>query len=81
MFPLHAPRTFENAVRASVVQLLSSKVTETFVFCDSVLIRNTQTYKPQLSVLRVFKIPEITSMAEFLSSEAGANDVSAEELL
>ena len=42
------------------------------------LIRNTQTYKLQVSVLRVSKTPEITSMAEFLSSEAGANDVSTE---
>ena len=30
----------------------------------------------QLSALHVFKTPQITSMAEFLSSEAGANDVS-----
>ena len=42
------------------------------------LIRNTQTYKLQLSVLHVFKTPEIMSMAEFLSSGPGANDVSTE---
>ena len=35
------------------------------------LIRNLQTCKLQLSVMRVFKIPEITSIMEFLSSEAG----------
>ena len=34
-------------------------------------IRNTQTYKLQLSALRVFKTLEIASMGEFLSSEAG----------
>ena len=34
------------------------------------LIRNTQIRKLQLSALRVFKTPEITSMAKFLSSEA-----------
>ena len=37
------------------------------------LIRNIQTYKLQLSALRVFKTPEITSTVKFLSSEAGAN--------
>ena len=42
------------------------------------LIRNTQTYKQQLSTLRVFKTPEIRSMTEFPSSEAGTNDVSTE---
>ena len=39
---------------------------------------NTQTYKSQLSALCVFKTPKITSIAEFLSSEAGANEVSTE---
>ena len=34
------------------------------------LIRNTETYKLQLSALCDFKTPEITSMAELLSSEA-----------
>ena len=37
------------------------------------LIRNIQTSKLQLSALRVFKTPEITSTVKFLSSEAGAN--------
>ena len=40
------------------------------------LIRNVQTYKLQLSTLRVFKTPEITSTVESLSSEAGANGFS-----
>ena len=35
------------------------------------LIRNLQTCKLQLSVLRVFKIHEITPTVEFLSSEPG----------
>ena len=42
------------------------------------LIRNMQTYKLMLSALRVFKTPEITSTAEFLSSEAGVNGFSTE---
>ena len=37
------------------------------------LIRNIQTHKLQLSALRVFKTPEITSTVDFLSLEAGAN--------
>ena len=37
------------------------------------LIRNIQTYKLQLSALRVFKTPKITSTVQSLSSEAGAN--------
>ena len=41
------------------------------------LIRNANTYKLQLSAFQVFKT-EMTSMAEFLSSEASANDVSTE---
>ena len=39
------------------------------------IIRNIQTCKLQLSTLRVFKTPEITSTVEFLSSEAGAKRV------
>ena len=35
MFPLYAPRIFEIAVRASVVQSLFSKLTETSAFCES----------------------------------------------
>ena len=42
------------------------------------IIRNTQTYKMQISALRVFKTYEITSMNEFLSLEADANEVSTE---
>ena len=42
------------------------------------LIRNIQTFKLQLSALRVFKTPEITSTVEFISSEAGANGFSTE---
>ena len=42
------------------------------------LIRNLQTCKMQLSDLRVFKTPGITSAVEFLSSEAGANGFSTE---
>ena len=42
------------------------------------LIRNILTCKLQLSALRVFKTPEITSTVEFLSSEAGANGFSSE---
>ena len=42
------------------------------------IIRNIQTYKLQLPTLRVFKTLEITSTAEFLSSEAGANGFSTE---
>ena len=34
------------------------------------LIRNLWTCKLQLSAMRIFKIPEITSTVEFLSSEA-----------
>ena len=45
------------------------------------LIRNIQTHKLQLSALRVFKTPEITSTVEFLSSEAGANGFSTDKLL
>ena len=37
------------------------------------LISNIQAYKLQLSTLHVLKTPEITSTAEFLSSEAGAS--------
>ena len=40
------------------------------------VIRNIQTHKLQLSALRVFKTPEITSTVEFLSLEAGANGFS-----
>ena len=35
----------------------------------------------QTAALRVFKVPEVTSMVEFLSSEAGANGFSTEKLL
>ena len=42
-------------------------------------IRNIQTYKLQLSTLRVFKTPEVTSNVEFLSSKAGADRFSTTE--
>ena len=42
------------------------------------IIRNIQTYKLQLSALRVFKTPEITATVKFLSLEAGANGFSTE---
>ena len=45
------------------------------------LIRNLQTCKLHVSVLRVFKTPKIASALEFLSSEAGANGFSTEKLL
>ena len=41
-------------------------------------LRNLQTCKMQLSTVGVFKIPEITSTVEFLSSETGANGFSTE---
>ena len=40
-FLFYAPRIFEIAVRASVVQPLFSKVMEKSVFCDSVKKSNT----------------------------------------
>ena len=45
------------------------------------LIRNLQTCKLHVSVLRVFKTPKVASAVEFLSSEAGANGLSREKLL
>ena len=42
-------------------------------------IRKIQTYKLQLSTLRVFKTPEVTSNVEFLSSKAGADRFSTTE--
>ena len=56
------------------------KLTENFkdVVSKRFLIRSVQTYKLQLSALRVFKTPDITSTVEFLSSEAGANGFSTE---
>ena len=45
------------------------------------LIRNLQTCKLHVSVLRVFKTPKVASALEFLSSEAGANGFSTEKLL
>ena len=44
------------------------------------VIRNLQTSKLQLSTLRVFKTLEIKSTVEFLSSEAGANNCSKQQL-
>ena len=41
VFPLYAPRIFEIAVTASVIQSLFSEVTETSGFCDSVKKSNT----------------------------------------
>ena len=42
------------------------------------LIRNIQTYKLQLSAMRVFKTAEVTFTMEFFSSEAGTNGFSTE---
>ena len=58
---------------------ISKRCFETYrKFPGSGISRNTRTYKLRLSALRVFKTPEITSMAELYSSEAGANDFSTE---
>ena len=45
------------------------------------LIRNLQMCKMQLSAVSVFKTPEVTSTVVSLSSEAGANRFSTEQLL
>ena len=41
VFPLSVPRTFKIAGRASMVESLFSKVTETSAFCNSVEKSNT----------------------------------------
>ena len=54
------------------------KLAENFqeVVSKMFLITDIQTYKLQLSVLGAFKVSEITSTVKFLSSEAGANELS-----
>ena len=51
------------------------------VISNEVPYQKFKTCKLQLSALRVFEIPEITSTVEFISSETGANGFSTTEML
>ena len=51
------------------------------VIRNGISYQKLTTCKLHVSVLRVFKTPEVESAVEFLSSEAGANGSSTEKLL